>query len=153
MAQKKIQGAFRPGQPGINPLQSNKIIVMGDDDVDQFINESLLKSINLYKEIVREISPLKVIDQLKNADRLSSVPEFIFMDVRMEAKEGMHFLEEFNKLSDFVKNKCKIVVISCSQQAMTNKSRILLNPSVSYFLVKPLDAIQLKEILNPKVEH
>jgi hypothetical protein len=61
-------------------------------------------------------------------------------------KVAIKFLEEFNQLSDFIKNKCKIVVMS-NLLEKDEKYRILLNPSVIGYINKPLDANQLKNFI------
>lgn len=135
----------KPKKPQESPeaARYESIVLIDDSDVDLFSSETLLKEIHLSKHVKREISPKSVIDNLKTAKRLDQIPELIFIDLKMKKMDGYKFLDEFNHLSDFVRKKCKIVVMS-NDYAFDEKKRIMLHPNVIYFLVKPLDAFQLK---------
>jgi response regulator of citrate/malate metabolism len=147
MSEKKIRSS--KDRQGQSPKQQtlNKILIIDDNDVDLFINESLLKEVRLSREVKREISPANVISQLKKTEKLADVPDLIFIDLQVEGKSGLKFLDEFSSLSDFIRNKCKIIVIAGAEN-YDEKSQILLNPNVIRYLVKPLDIIQLKYILS-----
>ena len=147
MSTKKIQSKPSHHISGRPQPRFKKIVIINDNDVDLFINEALLNEISLSREVKREDSPFNVISELKQTDRLSDVPELIFLDLKMESKNGYSFLDEFRLLSDFVRNKCKIVVIT-SAEHNEDKFRILMNPSVIRLLVKPVDVFQIKEIIN-----
>jgi response regulator of citrate/malate metabolism len=146
MSEKKIQSSKE--RQSQSPKQAlNKILIIDDNDVDLFINESLLKEVKLSREVKREISPANVISGLKKTQKLADVPDLIFIDLQVEEKSGFNFLDEFSGLSDFIRNKCKIIVIAGADN-YEEKTRILLNPNVIRYLVKPLDIIQLKYILS-----
>lgn len=133
----------------VNPTafpKFNKVILLDDSDVAFFSCETLLKEVHISREIKREISASSVINKLKSSERLSDIPELIFMDINTKKTDGFKFLDEFNNLSDFVKSKCKIVVLS-NNHDLDDKKRILLHPSVIMLLHKPIDAFHLKELL------
>lgn len=142
----KTKKAFYPTQSS-NSAPFSKVIIIDDNDVDHFINESLLHEISLSREIRRELSPANAISELKKTHKLADVPELIFFDLKMENKDGYNFLEEFRRLSDFIRDKCKIVVFA-GEEKIENKHRILMNPSVIRYITKPIDVVQLKEILR-----
>ena len=146
MATKKIHSSTRQLQVKSTLPRFKSVLIIDNSDVDLFINEALLNELCLSREVKHELSPSNVINQLKKADRLSDVPELIFLDLKIENKDGFSFLDEFKQLSDFIKNRCKIVIISDSHQ-QEDKFRILINPNVIHYLIKPLDAFQLKEII------
>lgn len=146
MSTKKIQSTPSHQLSGRTQPRFKRIVIINDNDVDLFINEALLNEISLSREVKRELSPANVISELKKADRLSDVPELIFLDLKMESKNGYSFLDEFKHLSDFVRNKCKIVIVT-SPEHNEDKFRILMNPSVIRLLIKPLDVFQIKDII------
>jgi len=147
MSTKKIHSTPSQSTPGRPQPRFQRIVIIDDNDVGLFINESLLNEISLSREVKRELSPVNVISQLKKAERLTDVPELIFLDLKIENTDGYSFLEEFKHLSDFVRNKCKIVVVTTSERN-EDKFRILMNPSVIRLLVKPVDVFQIKDIIN-----
>ena len=144
MTPKKIK--TEPSSKVLSRTRLNKVVLVDDSNVDLFINESILKSISLTKEVNTSVEPEKYIDQLQNAERLSDIPELIFLDLDMEDDCGFTFLDRFAELSDFIRNKCKIVIFSSS----TKKDimvRALMHPSVIRYLVKPLDIAHLKDFI------
>lgn len=146
MSSKKIQTTVSHKLSGNPQPRFKKIVIINDNDVDQFINQSLLKEISLSSEVKHVLSPSNLINELKRADRLSEIPELIFLDHKMECKDGFSFLKEFQLLSDFVRSKCKIVIVT-SQEHNEDKIRILMNPSVVRLLIKPIDVYQIKDII------
>ena len=137
---------FVPSHQAVGRLHPrfDRVLLIDDNKIDLFISETIINSVQLSREIKRELSPLNAIEQLKNAERLSEVPELIFLDLKMEQMDGFAFLEQFNQLSDFIRNKCKIVVITWSEDK-NDKYRALMNPNVIRFFRKPLDAYKLKD--------
>ena len=137
-------------KPTTNPLDTsqvvsprfNKVVLLDDSDIDMFINETILNAIGIANEVRKEAFPKKLLESLRNTKLLSDVPELIFLDLNIPDMSGLDFLSEFNKLSDFIKSKCKIVVITSTVEPEI-KNHILMNPSVVRFLTKPLDVFQL----------
>jgi CheY-like chemotaxis protein len=125
-----------------------RIVIIDDNTVDLFIAEAIINNVKLSKEVKRELSAGVVMKQLKNAERLSEVPELIFLDLKMDKTEmdGFSFLAEFNNLSDFIRNKCKIVVVTSSIDK-EEKFRALMNPSVIRYFNKPLDVVQIQDFM------
>ena len=146
MSTKKILS--KPIQLSSGKIQPRfkRIVIIDDDDVDLFINEALLKELSLSQEVKRENKPVNIINELKNASRLTDIPELIFLDLKIESIEGYSFLNEFKQLSDFVRNSCKIVVVT-SAEHNEDKFRILMNPNVIRLLIKPIDVFQIKDII------
>ena len=144
MSSKKILSHLEPQQE--STPRFNRIVLIDDSGVDLFINEAILKTISLTREIKKIFYPEKFLKQLSKANRLSDVPELIFLDLDMEGMDGFNFLEKFGKLSDFIRNKCKIVIVT-SSPAKEDKFRALMNPSVIRYLIKPLDVYHLRDFI------
>jgi len=110
--------------------------------LDLFINETILKAAGIAKNVAVHSKPADFINQLINTERLSEVPELIFLNLEMAGLKNFDFLKEFASLSDFIRNKCKIVVIT-AQPIL----KIVANTSIVRYLQKPLDVFQLKEFM------
>lgn len=118
------------------------VALIDDDTLDLFINETILKAAGIAKNVSVHSNPAKFINQLVNTERLSDVPELVFLNLEMFGLANFDFLSEFAALSDFIRNKCKIVIIS-SQPIV----KAISNTSIVRYLQKPLDVFQLKEFL------
>src|SRR4051812_22241244 len=97
-------------------VRFNRIMVIDNSDVDFFSEKTLLNAISFSKNVDRELCPINAIEKIKKTERLNEVPELIFLQVDDNNNDGYRFLEEFNGLSDFIRNKCKIVVMSNSKE-------------------------------------
>lgn len=124
----------------------NSVVLIDDNDVDLYVNETIIKVISLSKEVKKEPNPSNFINQLNDAERLSEVPELVFLDLNMKGMNGFEFLEEFSHLSDFVRNKCKIIIVTSSESS-ADKNHALMNSSVIRYFIKPLDVYQLKDFM------
>ena len=118
------------------------IVLIDDNTLDLFINETILKASGIAKNVIVQSLPVDFINQLINTERLSDVPEIIFLNLEMDGLKNFDFLSEFAELSDFIRNKCKIVIITAQPVV-----RLLSNTSIVRYLQKPLDVFQLKEFL------
>ena len=124
----------------------NKVVIVDTSEVDLFISETILNALHVAQEVKKQMKQEDVIHFLQNVSLLSDVPELIFLNLDMPQENGYRFLEEFSKLSDFIRNKCKIVVTTTSLDQDV-KHKVLMNPSVVRYLVKPLDVYQLKDFI------
>lgn len=120
----------------------DRVVLVDDDSIELFIIETILKASGISKSVEVLSQPQELINQLHNTERLSEVPELIFLHLEMVGLTSFDFLGEFAHLSDFIRSKCKIVIIT-SQPIV----KLLSNSSIVRYLQKPLDVFQLKEFL------
>ena len=146
MTAKKIQPIST--LPELRPYpRFNKILLIDDNKTDLFINETIIKSLLLSKEIVQEPNAKNALALLRNVTKLTDAPDLIFLDLNMPGMDGFEFLAEFNQLSEFVKSKCKIVIVT-SSASKEDKHRALMNKNVVRYIIKPLDAYHLREFIG-----
>ena len=74
------------------------IVLIDDDTVDLFINETILRAAGISKNVKVLSSPADFINQLLNTERLSDVPELIFLNLQMSGLQNFDFMTEFNYL-------------------------------------------------------
>ncbi len=137
MAAKRLDPTSYP--PDVKPTpRFKKVLLIDDSEVDLFISRTILNKISFAKEIHEEMNAERAMDFLKNIDQLSQVPDIIFLDLNMAVMNGFEFLAEFSKLNEFVRSKCKIIVVTSSTNAM-DRHRALMFKSVIRFFNKPID--------------
>ena len=75
----------------------------------------------------------------------NSLPELIFLDIRMPEQDGFDFLESFQNLDMAIRTKCQIVMLSSSIDPEDHR-RATDNPYVVEFINKPLTASALQKL-------
>ena len=75
----------------------------------------------------------------------SHTADVVFLDINMPIVDGFVFLYEFDKFNELVKNKCKIIILSSSDNKR-DIDKIVNNNHVIKFITKPLTESALDEI-------
>ena len=90
-------------------------MLVDDDEIDNIINEKIIRSNNFSEEIKVYNSGQESLEYLKNNQNdESKLPEIIFLDINMPLMDGFQYLSKFEELSDTVKKKCRIIMLSSS---------------------------------------
>ncbi len=124
------------------------VMLVDDNELDNFINKKLLENEKFADTVLVHQSAQSALDELKKFENLpESQPNIIFLDIMMPHMDGFGFLDEFGKLSESLKKKVKIVMLSTSE-SFKDLNKANQSKYVYKFLNKPLnkpvlDAIQL----------
>ncbi len=129
----------------------NTVMLIDDNDIDNLINQKIIESSNICNHIFTHTSGKSAIEFLKNAVKIAEVagnqvmPEIIFLDIDMPLMDGFQFLDEFENLSENIKNHCKIVMLTSSINSKdVKKSQRYSN--VKQYVNKPLTKESLKDL-------
>ena len=131
------------------PVCKNKTIMLIDDnDIDNFINEKLIKSYYFAENVYVHTSTKSALEFLHNIEvTLGEIPEdlipsYIFLDINMPILDGFHFLDEFEKVAPNLKKKIKVSMLTTSLNPLDiEKSKMY--PNVIKFIHKPLTEAEL----------
>ena len=75
----------------------NCVLLVDDDNINNFINERLLKKLNITHNVKVAMNGEEALDFLKsNAENL--FPELILLDINMPEMNGIEFLKNFKKM-------------------------------------------------------
>ena len=124
----------------------NCVMLVDDNDTDNFISRRIIEITGFAQKV--EIknsgkSALEYIDAHK--DDPSQLPDIIFLDINMPIVDGYVFLYEFESFAEVVKDKCKVVILSSSDNKR-DIDKLINNDRVIKYITKPLTEEVLGEI-------
>ncbi|WP_028978638.1 response regulator [Sporocytophaga myxococcoides] len=127
----------------------NCILLIDDDEISNFINETLLKRMGVASEIKVVKNGIDGLKYITIYDEKGICPELILLDLNMPVIDGYEFLESFDKLIFENKNNVKIVVLSSSNNPR-DEERLKNEFGISNYFIKPLTEEKVLSILNLK---
>ncbi len=122
------------------------VMLVDDNDTDNFISKRIIEITKFAQRV--EIknsgkSALQYLEQEQNNPE--NLPNLIFLDINMPIVDGFVFLFEFEMFPDVVKDKCKIVILSSSDNKR-DIEKIVGNEYVIKFITKPLTEAALQDV-------
>jgi CheY-like chemotaxis protein len=116
----------------------NCILLIDDDNINNFINERLIRKLNVTNEVKIALNGEDGLEYIKKncSDDHKSCPELILLDINMPVMNGFDFIRAFENLSIKNKSKVKIIILTTSRN---NKDVEILKSLGNFeFINKPL---------------
>ena len=127
------------------------IMLVDDSDTDNFISRRVLEISGFTKKIVIKDSGRSALEYLDaNQNNVAELPELIFLDINMPIVDGFVFLYEFENMNQTIRDRCKIIILSSSNNKR-DIDRIIDNSYVIDFVTKPLSLEAINEIKTNKL--
>lgn len=124
--------------------QVEKTLLIDDSDIDLFIQRRFLEVCHFSADLDVYKSAEEALNWLKGA-AVSDVPDIIFLDLNMPEFDGFAFLRHFRDMSDEVKQKAKIVVLTSSNSSK-DREQAFSFPNVIQFITKPLKQTDIEAL-------
>ena len=130
----------------VNSKTLELVMLVDDNDTDNFISKRIIEITSFAKMVIVKSSGKSALDYLEeNKENAGSLPKIIFLDINMPIVDGFVFLYEFEKFGDTVKDHCKVIILSSSDNKR-DIDKIVNNDYVIKFITKPLTEASLVEI-------
>ncbi len=132
-----------------NSSRAVSILLVDDDEINNFISIKLIKKALITSEIMACLNGKFAIEQLVDIQKKDpdTLPDFILLDINMPIMNGWEFLDEYKRLNIDPLGKTKIYIISSSVFSNDiNKARSY--PLVKSFISKPLSVEKIKEMFE-----
>jgi CheY-like chemotaxis protein len=128
------------------------ILLVDDDETNNFLNERILKKLDLaddiriFKNGKQAYDYLKGLRQQPVSENHSAIPELIFLDINMPVMDGFEFLELFGQFDENFRKRMKIVILSTSShdRDLENAKRF----PIADYVIKPLSMTKILEIIE-----
>jgi CheY-like chemotaxis protein len=122
------------------------VMLVDDNDTDNFISKRIIEITKFSNRVEVKNSGKSALDYLReNQNNIDNLPNIVFLDINMPIVDGFVFLYEFDKFNELVKNRCKIIILSSSDNKR-DIDKIVNNNHVIKFITKPLTESALDEI-------
>ena len=121
------------------------ILLIDDDQVFNFLSTKVLQRMGVTEGIHTATNGRDALDLIKDSFTDKNFPDIIFLDINMPNVDGFVFLYEFEKFNELVRNKCKVIILSSSDNKR-DIDKIVNNNHVIKFITKPLTEVALDEI-------
>ena len=129
----------------------NRILLIDDDEANNFLNQMLIEDLNLAEHISVALNGQIALDILNTStlepNTENSFPELMLVDINMPVMDGFEFLEAYNNMEVW-KNKCVLICMLTSSLNPTDKKRSENISSINEYIPKPLTEEAIKEIWN-----
>lgn len=129
----------------------NRVLIIDDNDLDNFINQKILESSLFAKNIYINTSGTSALEFLKNMNTVGKelpekvFPEVIFVDINMPLMDGFQFINNLMKMEiDSLKNS-KIVILTTSLNPSDREKAQKISDDI-LFMNKPLTETILDQI-------
>lgn len=130
--------------------QFSNILLVDDDDITNFLNESLLQEMRVAENINVVSDGLKALDFIKKywtSDEVTiEAPDnkLILLDINMSIMNGFEFLEQFEKIRHSHKVTVALLTTSVNKKDMDKAEEF----KVKDYVEKPLSKDKVKALLT-----
>ena len=124
------------------PFKYKHVMLVDDNDLDNFINEKIIESAKFCRNVYISTSSKSALEFLNNVETMGSIsseiyPDLIFIDLNMPIIDGFQFIECLLQMKNDNISRCKLVILTSSVNPEDRKKAESISADIT-FLHKPL---------------
>ncbi len=128
--------------------KKKNIFLVDDDRTTNFVHRTLISKVEKDAVVDDFLEAYEFLEFLaENINHAENLPDFILLDVNMPQMSGWEFLDEYKKTIFPFMKKCKIVMVTSSNNSI-DLEKARQYPFVKGYYVKPISSDMLTEILS-----
>ena len=126
----------------------HRVLLVDDDEDANFFQEKIIRKNNFAERVNKVCNGLEALEYLDKCIKAKDkLPEIIFLDLNMPKMDGWTFLDKYNQLSEDVKNKIVLIILTSSVNP-DDAEKAKHTQQVKGYKNKFLNKNQLDEILK-----
>lgn len=129
------------------------ILLIDDDETNNFLNERILKKLDIAENIrvfqhgKQALDYLYIVAEGQHESNAGYFrPELIFLDINMPVMDGFEFMEQFQKIDPEFRDGIKVVILTTS--AHERDTEMVKKFQIAEYLNKPLTMTKIMEIIE-----
>lgn len=134
------------------PKKLRSVVLIDDNETTIFLNNRLLTRLEVADNILTFSRAEQAFDALWGQEPdgapAHSLPELVFVDLKMPGMDGFEFLQRFNELPEAVRQQTVLTVLTTSMHA-ADTARVGQYPNIEY-LSKPLTEEKMGKLLQKR---
>lgn len=128
------------------------VMLIDDNEIDNFINQKMIEGCNFADKVYVHTSGRSALEFLQNIDRNENfprelIPQVIFLDISMPMMDGFQFVDEFEKLSNNIREGVKIMLLTSSINPLDQQKSTSI-ATIANYMNKPLTKDHLANLSN-----
>lgn len=123
------------------------ILLVDDDEINNFINETILEGIFPNSNIISFVNPIKALHFIVTDYIEKPLPAVIFLDINMPQMSGWELLDKLEQYHETIISNIYFFILS-SSVAPSDKTKSTDNPLVKDFVSKPLSKKLIQNLLQ-----
>lgn len=122
------------------------IMIIDDNTIDLYISSRIIIQNNFAQNVLQYSSAKAALSYLiEHQNNIKLLPNIIFIDIYMPEMSGFEFMTIYNQLSNKLKNKCTVYIISSTNNEK-DIDQIFATKNIKAFHEKPLTKAFLESI-------
>ncbi len=123
------------------------VMLIDDDYATNYLHQLFLEESGRVENIMVAKSADEALTTLKEGLENNQIPEVIFLDINLPAKNGWEFIDEYSEIVGEASKNSKVIMLSTSENPRDMEKSKEYN-LIKEYRIKPLSVDIINEVVN-----